>query len=141
MRAMRSSVATIMLAGLVSISCNLARAAPSLESGIKAAFLYKFVPFIEWPAGAFDTATSPVNICVFGSDAVTDVIGDVVASQRVDQRPVNVRHLTTVTRNNGCHVLYVAGPDGAAAEEALSSVQGTPILTVTDALELPNASP
>lgn len=138
---MRCTVANVLLAGLVFISCNLAQAAPSLEAEIKATFLYKFVPFIDWPAGAFDTATSPVNVCVFGSDAVTDVIGEAAANQRVEQRPINVRHLTTVTPNNGCHVLYVAGSDVAAADEALASVRGTPILTVTDSLDLPNASP
>jgi hypothetical protein len=139
MRAMRYSVATTLLTALVLLLCTLAQAAPSLEPGIKATFLYKFVPFVEWPTGVFDTPASPVNICVFGTDQVTGVIDDAAANQRVEQRPIIVRHLTAVTRNNGCHVVYVAGPDTAAAEEALSTLRGAPVLTVTDSVELPNA--
>src|SRR6185369_14635060 len=70
MRAMRSLLATTLLATLVFLLCNIAQGAPSLEPSIKATFLYKFVPFVEWPADAFDTPTAPVNICVFGNDQV-----------------------------------------------------------------------
>jgi hypothetical protein len=136
---MRCSLATTLLAPLAFLFWSVAQAAPSLEPGIKATFLYKFIPFVEWPASVFDTATSPVNICVLGSDQVTQVIDDAAANQRVEQRPIVVRHLTAVTRNDGCHVLYVAGPNAAAAEEALATLRGAPVLTVADSAELPDA--
>jgi len=136
---MRSSLATTLLATLIFLLCGVVQAAPSLEPSIKATFLYKFVPFLEWPMGSFDTPASPVNICVFGSDQVTGLIDDAAANQRVEQRPIIVRHLTAVSRNDGCHVLYVAGPNAAAAEEALPAMRGAPVLTVTDSVELPNA--
>jgi len=139
MRALRPSVATTLLATLVFLLCDLAQGAPSLEPSIKATFLYKFVPFVEWPADAFDTPTAPVNICVFGNDRVASVVDDAAANQRVEQRPIMVRHLNAVTRDSGCHVLYVTGPNGLAAEEALSTIRGEPVLTVTDSVELPNA--
>jgi len=138
MRTMRGPVAIALLAALALLCCGPVEAAPSLEAGIKATFLYKFVPFVQWPQGAFATATSPVNICTIGNDPVTNLIDDAVANQRVEQRPIAVRHLTTVGRDDGCHILYVTGPAGAAADGALLAVRGLPVLTVTDAEVLPN---
>ena len=137
---MRAPLAIALLTALALLSCGRpVEAAPSLEAGIKATFLYKFVPFVQWPAGAFDTAASPVNICVFGNDGVADVIDDAAANQRVEQRPIVVRHLAAVNRNSGCHILYVTGPNGTAAEEAFAAVRGMPVLTVTDSTMLRNA--
>ena len=134
---MRGPVAIALLAALALLRCGPVEAAPSLEAGIKATFLYKFVPFVQWPQGAFATATSPVNICTIGNDPVTNLVDEAVANQRIEQRPIAVRHLTTVGRDDGCHILYVTG-SSTAAEEALLAVRGLPVLTVTDAEASPN---
>jgi hypothetical protein len=113
--------------------------APSLESAVKATFLYKFIPFVQWPAGAFQAADSPVTICVFGNDPVSALIDDAIANQRAEQRPLIVRHVDAV-RRDGCHILYVAAGNPQAAEQALASVRGAPVLTVTDAARAPAAT-
>src|SRR5215469_11328397 len=81
---------------------------PSLEYAVKATFLYKFIPFVQWPAGAFEAADSPVIICVFGNDAVSTLIDDAVSNQHAEQRGLSVRHLDAPRRDTGCHILYVA---------------------------------
>ena len=42
--------------------------APSLEYSVKAAFLYKFGAFVDWPPTAFDAVTSPFFLCIVGDD-------------------------------------------------------------------------
>jgi len=114
--------------------------APSLEYAVKATFLYKFIPFVQWPAGAFQTADSPVTICVFGNDPVSALIDDAVLNQRAERRPLTVRHLDAVRRDAGCHILYVAVGNPQAAEQAMASVRGAAVLTVTDAARAPAAT-
>ena len=128
----RSWIAFVVaLASLALIPASAAQT-PSLEYAIKATFLYKFVPFVEWPAGAFETPQSPVVICVLGNDPVAALIDSAIADQRVEQRALTVRHLDAVRRDSGCHLLYVAASNAESAEQAIASVRGTPVLTVTD---------
>jgi uncharacterized protein DUF4154 len=109
-------------------------AVDSLEYAIKATFLYKFSPFVEWPATAFASSSAPISLCVFGNDPVTTLIDRVTAEQRVGNRPIMVRHLQGVARDAGCHILYVAESNEQRATQALNAVRGTPVLTITDSV-------
>ena len=110
----------------------------SLEYPVKATYLYKFAPFVDWPPTAFASPTSPVNLCVAGDDPFGAMLEQAVAGQQISGRPVAVRRLQTVGPRSGCHILYVAGSRGQSAAEALKSVDGTSVLTVTDAARTPN---
>ena len=119
-------------------ACVLALAAvsalaqtPAVEYGVKATYLYKFAPFIEWPAGTFASASDPLVMCVVGSDPVADLVDEAVKGQVIGAHAIDVRHLQGSARGVGCHILYVA-LRGRAAAGALESVRGTPVLTVTD---------
>ena len=103
-----------------------------LEPAVKATFLYKFIPFVMWPADAFESPASPAAICTLGADPVTDLVDEAIAGQRFDQHPLSVRHLQSITRDTRCNVLYIALPDAGAAAQAIAAVRGRPVLTVTD---------
>jgi len=103
---------------------------PSVEYAVKATYLYKFAPFVEWPAGAFEPS-DPLVICVVGSDPVADLVDEAVRGQAALGHPIEVLHLSASSREARCHILYVA-LRGAAAARALELVRGTPVLTVTD---------
>lgn len=106
--------------------------AQSLEYPVKAAYLYKFGPFVEWPAGAFDSAVSPLTVCIVGDDPFGPVLDRALDGQAVGQHPVAVRRLDRLDRNSACHVAYVAGSRRQSVAEGLAGVRGAPVLTVTD---------
>lgn len=112
----------------------LAAAAPawaqseSLESAIKATYLYKLAPFVEWPAGSFASATSPVNICIVADPTFAELLEQAVQGQRVDRRPFAVRRLPDADPR-GCHIIFVRTDTASALE----MMRGAPVLTVTDA--------
>ena len=119
-------------------SGELWAAEPStLEYAVKATFLYKFAPFIEWPPAAFRSADTPLTICIAGDDAVARLIDDAAQGQRDGERSVVVQHLTTVSRDAPCHVLYAAGTTTQSAAAALDAVRGRPVLTVADSARGP----
>ncbi|HEY4941454.1 MAG TPA: YfiR family protein [Rhizomicrobium sp.] len=102
-----------------------AGAPASLENAVKAAYIYKFAPFVSWPGSPGATFV----ICTSGADPVTALLGEVVAGQQVDGRPIAVRSLGEAEAPAGCQILYVANSPAASA--ALAAARGKPILTVT----------
>lgn len=105
----------------------------SLERAIKATYLYKFAPFVEWPKTVWSSPTSPFVLCVAGDDPFGQVLDEAVAGQEVEAHPIALRRLSIVTRESGCNLLYDAGSPAQPVAEALAAVRGTPVLTVTDA--------
>ena len=108
-----------------------AQPAPS-EEAVKATYLYKFSPFIEWPSGAFSSPSAAINLCVVGDDPFGEILDRAVTGQHVGQRPIGVRRLRTVNRNPDCHIAYVAGSGAQSVSDALNTVRGSPVLTITD---------
>jgi hypothetical protein len=101
-----------------------------LERAVKATFLYKFVPFVGWPAGAFETPESPVNICVAGDDPFGPLLDETLAGQTAGVRQFALHRLEAVPDEGTCHVMFVSG---TMTEAILDAVRGRPVLTVTDA--------
>jgi hypothetical protein len=110
--------------------------ASGVEYAVKATYLYKFVPFVEWPAGTFASASDPLVICIVGTDPVSELVDEAAKGQVAAGHPVAVAHLSATADETGCQVLYVA-LRGAAAMSVLARVRGMPVLTVTDAADDP----
>lgn len=105
-------------------------AAQPAELGIKAAYLYKFGGFVEWPQGAFAAPAAPLVIGVLGADALADELDQAVAGRRVQERPVAVRRLRPGERIEGVHVLFVGAAQDARLAEVAAGVRGRPVLVV-----------
>lgn len=104
----------------------------TLEYSVKATFLYKFGFFVEWPAGTFASETAPFNLCVVGTDPFGGRIKNAVFGQSVGRHPIVLRQLANVDPRANCHEVIVGKAGNQTAGEALSAVEGMPILTVTD---------
>jgi len=104
----------------------------TLEYAVKAAYLYKFTPFVEWPASAFAGPGSPFNLCVLGEDPFGPTLDQAVGGHMVGEHPVKVRRLQSADSAGDCHILYLGMTRPPQAAAALSKVRGDPILTVTE---------
>jgi hypothetical protein len=98
-----------------------------LELAVKAAYLAKFVPFIDWPDGVFANPGSPVNLCVLGGDPFGAALDRAAASTN-GGRPLTVRRLASPDLAGSCQILYLAG--GSTIPQGLKD---RPVVTVTDA--------
>jgi hypothetical protein len=132
--AMRSVPAGLAMATLV-LSLVLPVAAlwaetPPLELAVKATYLYKFPPFVEWPASAFATPLSNFNLCVVGDDPFGDLLDRAASGQRAGDHPIVVRR--TPRPAPGCHIVYAAGSPAQPVHDIIEAVRGTSTLTVTD---------
>lgn len=121
--ALACAAALFTAAGAVAPAALAQNGASSqaLERRVKAAFLYKFLGYAEFPAGAFADPGAPVTIGVVGSDEMAAELARVVAGRNVAGRPVVVRQLREGEGGNPVHLLFVAGSDSVRAGRVLKS--------------------
>ncbi|HSV74425.1 MAG TPA: YfiR family protein [Chthonomonadales bacterium] len=97
---------------------------------MKAAFTVNFVRFVEWPAGAFASASSPIVVGVVGRDPYGPVLDRVLAGQRVGGRSFVTRRLRWDQDLSACHVLLVPGSERSRLGALRTAIKGAPVLTV-----------
>lgn len=117
---------------LAACCVSPAQAGESLEYGIKAAYLYKFAPFVEWPDKVFSSPESPINVCVSGANPFGGSLDQIATGQRVGGRPIAVRHVGQIAPDSGCQIAFLGGSPEQSAAQAAALLRGQPVLTVTD---------
>lgn len=119
--------------GLALLACAAAPALAQerLEQKLKAAYLYRFAAYVEWPEESFERADSPFVIGVAGSDEVAEQLTQIAAGRNVGGHPVEVRRIDRKSTIEGLHMLYLTGERGMV-EHMLDHARGKPLLTVTD---------
>jgi hypothetical protein len=105
---------------------------PLGEYEIKAAFIYQFTKFMEWPHTAEPTE-GPFTICVLGEKSFDGIIHQ-LDSETVKDRKVEVRTSSDIieTNLNGCAILYIGKSEKPRISKILDQVQNTSVLTVSD---------
>lgn len=86
---------------------------PAAELGeyqAKAAFVYNFARFVEWPPAAFKDGTEALVICVLGHTPFERTLDKAVKNKRIDGRSFAVRPVAEAKQLAGCHLLFVTGP-------------------------------
>jgi hypothetical protein len=106
--------------------------AAAIERDVKAAFLYKFLGYIEWPPASFSRADSPFVIGVIDADDIAEELSRVIAGRSVNNRAVTVRRLTSAEQITGIHLLFIGRTESAREPQLLRIAQKQPILTVTE---------
>lgn len=106
-------------------------AATSLERRVKAAFLYKFLAYTEFPAAAFSDPVAPVVMVVANSDEMTADLAAITAGRTVNNRPIAV-HPLREAENVLAHLLFVAGADCARAAKVIRATRALLVVTECD---------
>jgi YfiR/HmsC-like len=123
-----------LLAASLAVACLAVAHAPAQgqagEYELKAAFLFNFTKFVEWPARAFDDADQPITLCVVGEDPFGATLDDLVRGESVGERRISVRRLDRHDDLRRCHVLFVARSQGVHVAQILGSVEDRDVLTV-----------
>ncbi|MGH9346813.1 MAG: YfiR family protein [Vicinamibacterales bacterium] len=99
-----------------------------LEYQVKAAYLFYFTRFVEWPATARPAA--PLTVCVAAKNPFGTALADTMRREQVNGRPVDAR---IVRQPGGCHVLFI--PHDVPHEPYLRAARGLPMLTVGESRE------
>jgi len=130
-----NAVAAILLASLVAQTIP-----PTVEGGsptgtseyeLKAAFLYRFANFIQWPELPAEKRKTPFIIGVAGPDPFGRALDDALKGKTVRGREVIVKRWPSVKDVDDCDILFI-GAETSTSSLMLSVLKGRPILTVSD---------
>ena len=127
-----TSVLTTVMLTLVFWT-GAANTAPPVtrEYSLKAAFLYNFAKFVDWPEEMFDRAQSPIVIGILGDDPFGSAM-DAFKNKTVHNRPLRFKHFDTVAQIKNCHILFISRSEAHHLSDILKSIGNQPILTVGD---------
>jgi hypothetical protein len=104
----------------------------AMEYKIKAAFIYKFCLYVEWPPNAFTAPDAPIVLGIAGPDRLIDELGSIVKDHKINDRLLEVRHISNPTSLKGLHVLFITREEQAHLPQLLALAQGLPLLAVTE---------
>lgn len=119
---------------LLLLSCRLTSgAAPNLtEYQVKAAYIYNFTQFMDWPTNAFATTNAPVVIGILGEDPFGRILDEVVRNEVVRGRPLVVKRLRPDEDLRDCCVLFISRSEKERLPAVLHQLRGSPVLTISD---------
>jgi hypothetical protein len=103
------------------------------EQDIKAAFLYHFAQYVEWPATAFESATSPFVLGVVGDDGFLPAISSAVADKSIAGHRIVVKSVRAPAEARACHMVFLTTPQASRPAAMLEAIEGLPVLAVGDA--------
>ncbi|MBI1388834.1 MAG: DUF4154 domain-containing protein [bacterium] len=102
------------------------------EYQVKAAVLYNFLLFTEWPDNAFEAADSPFIITLLGPDPFGEHLDAIAAKNTAQSRKITVRRVAKVEDIGPTHLLFVSESMRRSMPEILETIKGKPVLTVAD---------
>jgi hypothetical protein len=101
------------------------------EYAVKAAYLYNFLNYVEWPGDAAGAANVPFVIGVFQSNPFGRALDTVARTKTVASRPIEIRQLHSIDQLQVCHILFVPNSVPRSTEDAIiGAARGTHVLTV-----------
>jgi len=102
------------------------------EQQVKAAFIYNFSQFVEWPADAFAGTDAPFVVAIVGADPFNGALEHAMANKSVGDRPMVVKHFKSVDNLEPCQILFIPSTQDDALASILARVGKSPTLTVGD---------
>jgi hypothetical protein len=103
----------------------------TVEYRVKAAFLYNFTKFVEWPANGSKKG-QPFQLGIVGEDSFGDEING-LAGRAVGNRSLTIeRHQSWNDRAVECEILFISGSQEKKLPEIIRRLDGNPVLTIGD---------
>jgi hypothetical protein len=125
-------VALVLAALLSSAGAPVDRAQtnPPGEYQLKAAFLFNFAKFIDWPSTSFASPQSPFAICILGADPFGSAMDEVLHGKVVGGRTVIVERTKDLPSARHCQMVFVSSSERQRVPEILGGLKGANALVV-----------
>jgi hypothetical protein len=102
------------------------------EYEVRAAFLFNFIKFVEWPEEVFKDSLSPIILGIIGHDPFGKSIDTMIKDRTIQSRKIIIKRFPGIEDYEQCHVLYVGFNEKRYQVAVLKPLEGTPVLTVGD---------
>lgn len=109
---------------------GMAQDSVTKEYQIKAAYLYNFAKFVDWPAQRFANDQSPLVIGVFGQNPFGDELQAIARNHKINGREIVIKPVATVAEAGAVHLLFFSAAEDGHVVETLAGLKGAAVLTV-----------
>jgi hypothetical protein len=121
----------ILLGGEAILSPGYAAESPTFkEQQVKAAFIYNFTKFVEWPSERFAGKSAPILVGVFGLPVLCDELQKIVQNRKVNGRDIVVKAVKTPKEAECLHILFISASNTDKSEDVLKAANSVGALTV-----------
>jgi len=103
---------------------------PAGEYELKAAFLFNFAKFVDWPSNTFSDPKDPFSVCVLGTDPFGTALDDVLRGKLIAEHPVSVTRVKRAADIIRCQILFVTAPESRHLPEILVKLRGECVLII-----------
>jgi hypothetical protein len=131
-RLVRRLEASVVAFALLGFPTTRAQNAKPTDYEVKAAYLYNFGRFVEWPAKAAEAQTDSFAICVLGQDPFGPVLNTALSKETIAGKSVVVKRLPAPDATMNCRVLFISSSEDNRLKQILISLGGASVLTVSD---------
>jgi hypothetical protein len=132
MRLRGTSILCLSLVGLLAAGSGRAQESPPTEYQLKAAFVYNFAKFVEWPPAAFGAATAPMVIGILGESPMRGDLDRAIRDKTINNRPLVIKEPHSAGEWTNCHILFISTSEKKRLPEILGSLRGANVLTVSE---------
>jgi len=102
------------------------------EYQIKAAYLYNFAKFVEWPPEVLSRKDDPIRICIVGENPFGNYLNESTEEKTINGRKLVIWELKSVQDAKGCQIVFIGVSEKYHVRAMLESIKGAAVLTVGD---------
>jgi hypothetical protein len=131
---LRPWITVVVLAwGLLSVPALHAQNAKPTDYDVKAAYLYNFGRFVEWPA---QITTAPKSghftVCVLGQDPFGPSLDNTLAGETIGGKSIVAKRISSPQESDDCHIIFLGSTEGSRLKKIVAELDKKAILTVSD---------
>ena len=97
---------------------------------VKAAYLYSFTKFVQWPAHDFSGPAAPIRLCVLNDAPFQTELNRIANGKSVAGRPVLILAVQDAEQSRSCHILFINSSQGTHVRRILEALRQRSVLTV-----------
>jgi hypothetical protein len=117
---------------LVGIPCLRSEQPKAREFEVKAAYLYNFARFVEWPGETSSDGKGSFEICILGADPFGATLDATVAGQTVGGKSISIRRVSKLQEVSPCRIVFISSSEEGRLKEDLAALDKAQVLTVSD---------
>jgi hypothetical protein len=122
----------VMEWALVAVPSLRAQGPKPTDYEVKAAYLYNFGGFVEWPATVMAAHGDSFTICVLGQDPFGPTLDAALAGETIAGKNVAVRRIPRPQDAVNCRILFISSSEDSQLKHILAALDATSVLTVSD---------
>ncbi len=122
---------TMLSSGLFIKPAANAGSLETKEYALKAAYLFNFAKFVEWPFNSFSNDNAPIILGILGKDPFVDILS-AIEGKEIKSRKFIVKRFSGLSSVDRCHILFISKSETKNLKRILSTLKGFGVLTVGD---------